>query len=185
MRNTKKRQGVICGTFRTWFAANYPLTTFRNPHSAKYPRPYGTDNRDPLLTARDITALVPDLFDFSDTHADLWEGCKEPCTSTCCHLSLLSWKLQVYSEINRHVEASRPDWLCGRNFGFSLCLITFASTFLPWPQAKILASVWVLRPKFWCQGFVLFMVTGQLGNTSTHLLLTRGVDISRTGQLKD
>jgi len=27
-------------TFPTWFSANYPLTTFRIPHSAEYPRPH-------------------------------------------------------------------------------------------------------------------------------------------------
>ena len=36
----RKSNGVICGTFRTWFSANYPLTAFRIPQSAfcKNPR---------------------------------------------------------------------------------------------------------------------------------------------------
>jgi len=48
LRNAEKWQRVICGTFRTRFSANYPLTTFRNPHSANYSRPQNVSEKHTL-----------------------------------------------------------------------------------------------------------------------------------------
>ena len=64
-------------------------------------------------------------------------------TGVVLEKSPLSYKLQVHlTATNRDLKASWPLWIWGQNYGLSLCLVTLASAsiFLPFPQARNLAS---------------------------------------------